>query len=99
MTSDPTRITAVKILQQLLLQKGSLSTLLDKYNPKDQNDNAPVLQALCYGFCRYYEQLVFISGRFITKPLRKKDSRYSLLNFDRNLSIIFYAHARLRCHQ
>jgi len=72
-TSDPTRITAVKILQQLLLQKGSLSTLLDKYNPKDQNDNAPVLQALCYGFCRYYEQLVFISGRFITKPLRKKD--------------------------
>ncbi len=73
MTSDPTRITAVKILQQLMLQKGSLSTLLDKYSSKDKNENSALLQALCYGLCRYYEQLVFISGRFITKPLRKKD--------------------------
>ena len=73
MTSNPTRITAVKILQQLLLQKGSLSTLLEKYNSKEQNDNSALLQALCYGLCRHYEQLVFISQRFIAKPLRNKD--------------------------
>jgi len=72
-TSDSTRIIAVKILQQLLLQKGSLSTLLDKYNSKEANDNTPLIQALCYGLCRNYEQLVFISERFISKPLRQKD--------------------------
>lgn len=73
MTINTTRITAVKILQQLLLQKGSLSTLLEKYNSADQNDNSALLQALCYGLCRHYEQLVFISRQFISKPLRKKD--------------------------
>jgi len=73
-TSDLTRISAIKILQQLLLQKGSLSTLLDKYKPTQTSDNYAFLQALCYGLCRHYEQLVFISNHFMKKPLRKKDN-------------------------
>ena len=60
-------------MQQLLLHKGSLSTLLDKYNPKEDNENKALLQAICYGLCRHYEQLEFISKKFISKPLRKKD--------------------------
>jgi 16S rRNA (cytosine967-C5)-methyltransferase len=71
--SDSTRLTAIKIMQQLLLQKGSLSTLLDKYNPKEDSENKALLQAICYGLCRHYEQLDFISKKFINKPLRKKD--------------------------
>jgi len=71
--SDSTRMTAVKIMQQLLLHNGSLSTLLDKFNPQEDDNSRALLQALCYGLCRHYEQLAFISERFLTKPLRKKD--------------------------
>jgi len=60
-------------MQQLLRQKGSLSTLLDKYNSNEKDEGKALLQALCYGLCRHYEQLVFISKGFLTKPLRKKD--------------------------
>ena len=60
-------------MQNLLLQKGSLSTLLDKYNPQQENESKALLQALCYGLCRHYEQLAFISKGFLSKPLRKKD--------------------------
>ena len=70
MSLDSTRIAAIKIMQQLLLQKGSLSTLLEKYK---SNENKALIQALCYGLCRHHEQLVFISKSFLTKPLRKKD--------------------------
>ena len=73
MASDSTRMTAVKIMQQLLLHNGSLSTLLDKFNPQEDDNSRALLQALCYGLCRHYEQLAFISERFLTKPLRKKD--------------------------
>ena len=73
MANDSTRLAAIKIMQQLLLQKGSLSTLLDKYNLKEEGDNKALLQAICYGICRHYEKLVFISNKFVTKPLRKKD--------------------------
>ena len=72
MANDSTRITAIKIMQHILLQKGSLSTLLDKYNSQE-NENKALLQSLCYGLCRHYEQLAFISKAFLAKPLRKKD--------------------------
>jgi len=58
-------------MQQLMLQKGSLSSLLDKYSSTETNN--ALLQALCYGLCRHYEQLVFIANNFLSKPLRKKD--------------------------
>ncbi len=73
MASDLTRITAIKIMQQLLNQRGSLSTLLDKYSSNDKDNSNALLQALCYGLCRHYEQLAFISKSFLAKPLRKKD--------------------------
>lgn len=68
---DSTRLNAIKIIQQLMLQKGSLSSLLNKYSSNE--DSNSLLQALCYGLCRHYEQLVFIVNNFLDKPLRKKD--------------------------
>lgn len=72
MATDSTRITAINIMQRILLQKGSLSTLLDEYSSQ-QIENKALLQSLCYGLCRHYEQLAFILDIFIAKPLRKKD--------------------------
>jgi len=60
-------------MQQLLHQKGSLSTLFDKYSSNEKENSNALLQALCYGLCRHYEQLDFISKGFLAKPLRKKD--------------------------
>jgi 16S rRNA (cytosine967-C5)-methyltransferase len=68
---NSTRLTAIKILQQIMLDKGSLSSLLNKNS--SGNENSALLQALCYGFCRHYQQLVFIAAKFLNKPLRKKD--------------------------
>lgn len=59
-------------MQNILLQNGSLTTLLDKFSSQE-NDNKALLQSLCYGLCRHYEQLAFISKSFLAKPLRKKD--------------------------
>lgn len=73
MATESTRLSAINILQRLLLQKGSLSTLLDKNTTNDENTNNALLQAICYGVCRHYEQLNYISKKFLAKPLRKKD--------------------------
>ncbi len=73
MARDTTRPIAVKVLSQLLQQHGSLTTLLDKFNQQESIEKKALVQALCYGLCRHYEQLIFIAGLFLQRPLRKKD--------------------------
>ena len=73
MARDTVRPIAVKVLNKLLLQQGSLSSLLDKYNQQETAEKKALAQALCYGLCRQYEQRVFIADSFLDKPLRKKD--------------------------
>lgn len=73
MARDTTRPIAVKVLTQLLQQNGSLTSLLEKFNHHESIEKKALVQALCYGLCRHYEQLVFISNLFLEKPLRKKD--------------------------
>jgi len=67
------RQLAVKILQSLLEQQGSLSSLLDKLDSEIPQDSRSLLQASCYGACRHFHQLAALLDRLLDKPLRKKD--------------------------
>ncbi len=73
MAIDNTRTTAARIVQRLLLQQGSLSTLLEEFITEKNKDDKPLIQALCFGICRHYEQLNYIANTALAKPLRKKD--------------------------
>lgn len=73
MPTDTSRLIAVKIFSSLLSQQGSLSSLLETYNDQENRENKALIQALCFGLCRHYEQVVFIADSLLEKPLRKKD--------------------------
>ncbi len=70
--SNP-RLLAVNILQSLLTQQGSLSSLLDKREGEIPLESRRLLQASCYGACRHFHQLAALIDRQLDKPLRNKD--------------------------
>lgn len=73
MASDNSRLIAVKILNSLLGQQGSLSTLLEKYQPDLQAESKGLIQAICFGVCRQFLLLQHLVDHFLQKPLRRKD--------------------------
>ncbi len=73
MASDNSRLIAVKILNSLLGQQGSLSTLLEKYQPDLQAESKGLIQAICFGICRQFFLLQYLIDHFLQKPLRRKD--------------------------
>ena len=74
------RAYAVKLLQQVVVNRRSLGDVLSEKNLaavaiKDQ----PFVKNLCYGVCRFYYQLDASSKQLIDKPLRAKDTDVYLL--------------------
>jgi len=65
------RARAAVIISQLLVQHGSLATLLTRSN--DDKDFA-LLQELCFGTCRWYYQLDAVLKQLLTRPLKAKDA-------------------------
>jgi len=65
------RAKAATILSNLLLQQGSLSTLLDRQSLDDKD--YPLLQEICFGTCRWYFQLDAMLVQLLEKPLKPKD--------------------------
>lgn len=73
------RLEAAKILTQLIGQERSLSDLRKELSGVNKEDK-PLVQELCYGVARWYEQLDFILSQILKKPLKQKDiDVYSLL--------------------
>lgn len=65
------RVAAARILASLIMQRGSLFSLLDNY--KDQPD-FQLLQEMVYGSCRWFQQLEYLLSRLLSKPIKQKDS-------------------------
>lgn len=62
------RASAAMALKQVLVDGKNLDHALHNI----QDDKA-FIQALCYGVCRYYQQLKFIESQLLDKPLKEKD--------------------------
>ncbi|MDA0687450.1 MAG: 16S rRNA (cytosine(967)-C(5))-methyltransferase RsmB [Proteobacteria bacterium] len=65
-----TRAIAAKIIAQLLIGKGSLSTLL---SPHRNRADYQLLQEICFGSCRWFYSLKPILENYLSKPVKRKD--------------------------
>lgn len=65
------RAIAIKIVSQILLNKGSLTTLLAEI-PKNTNQ-LPFIQELCYSTFRWHSTLQWLSRQLLTNPKRRLD--------------------------
>jgi len=68
------RLLAVRILNNLLSESGSLSSQLSALGTTQPSANLPLIQEYTYGVCRWYPRLVFIAGRLMDKLPRAKDN-------------------------
>ena len=68
------RAAAAQVIAQILVGKGSLSSLLPGVSAKIADNDRPLLQELCFGTCRFYPQLQAYTECLLDKPLRSKDS-------------------------
>ena len=71
--SQPARLVSAKILEQVLLQRGSLSTQISKHIADVDYDEQGLAKELCFGVCRYYPQLNTIALSLLSKPFEEKD--------------------------
>lgn len=67
------RITALKVLQQVLDHGQSLSTQLPATLTALPPERRALAQELCYGTLRWLPQLEFLLGKLLDKPLKSKD--------------------------
>lgn len=75
-----TRAAAAKVIAQLLLQQGSLASLIPEYSEKVAPEERSLLQEMCFGTARWQPQLTLYLDQLLEKPLRKKDQDvYGLL--------------------
>lgn len=68
------RAAAAQVISQILVSKGSLSSLLPPVLAKIADNDRALLQELCFGTCRYYPQLQAYTECLLDKPLRAKDA-------------------------
>ncbi|MBM6550670.1 16S rRNA (cytosine(967)-C(5))-methyltransferase RsmB [Marinomonas ostreistagni] len=71
--SQPARLIAAKILEQVLGQHGSLSTQISKQIGEVDYDEQGLTKELCFGVCRYYPQLNSVALSLLSKPFEEKD--------------------------
>ena len=74
MSTVSDRLLAVRILNNLLSESGSLSSQLSALGTTQPSANLPLIQEYTYGVCRWYPRLVFIAGRLMDKLPRAKDN-------------------------
>ncbi|MBJ7536358.1 16S rRNA (cytosine(967)-C(5))-methyltransferase RsmB [Marinomonas transparens] len=79
-TSDTTSIqhsarqVAIKVIANILLQQGSLSTQLARYQADVASEHIPLLKELCFGVCRHYPTLNSIALSLLSHPFEEKDT-------------------------
>lgn len=74
------RLIAAKVLTRVVVDGQSLTVALEQALTSVQaaQDRA-LVQALCYGVCRYYHRLDFILSRLLDKPLKDTSIRLLIL--------------------
>lgn len=68
------RQVAVKVLTNILLQQGSLSTQLARHQLDVASEHTPMLKELCFGVCRQYPRLNSIALHLLAHPFEEKDT-------------------------
>ena len=71
--SQSARLVSAKILEQVLLQRGSLSTQINKQISQVDYDEQGLAKELCFGVCRFYPQLNTVALSLLSKPFEEKD--------------------------
>jgi len=71
MTPAAVRANAARILANLLAGQGSLTSWLSSTDA--EGHSAALLKELCFGSCRWYQQLDAELAQLLDKPLKKKD--------------------------
>lgn len=74
------RHVAIKVLSNILLKKGSLSTQLARHQSSVAIEHTPLLKELCFGVCHQYPKLNSIGLHLLAHPFEEKDTDlYALL--------------------
>jgi len=73
MSLKSNRLLALEILQNMLSDKGTLSSQLHNITLEYPDANLPLIQEYTYGVCRWFHRLEVILTKLMDKPLRKKD--------------------------
>jgi 16S rRNA (cytosine967-C5)-methyltransferase len=80
MQSDTTSIqhsarqVAIKVISNILLQQGSLSTQLARHQTEVAGEHIPLLKELSFGVCRQYPKLNSIALHLLAHPFEEKDT-------------------------
>ncbi len=68
------RAEAAILIAEVLQNQTSLSQVLSKFKDKKHDPKqASLIQALCFGVMRKFQQLEFISSQLLTKPLKSNE--------------------------
>ena len=68
------RQVAIKVISNILLQQGSLSTQLARFQDDVASEHIPLLKELCFGVCRQYPTLNSIALSLLAHPFEEKDT-------------------------
>ncbi|WP_262368416.1 16S rRNA (cytosine(967)-C(5))-methyltransferase RsmB [Marinomonas sp. IMCC 4694] len=68
------RHVAIEVITNILLQQGSLSTQLARYQNEVASEHLPMLKELCFGVCRQYPKLNSIALHLLAHPFEEKDT-------------------------
>ena len=68
------RQVAIEIITNILLQQGSLSTLLARHQTDVTSEHIPLLKELCFGVCRQYPKLNSVALSLLSHPFEEKDT-------------------------
>ena len=73
------RVSAVRLLVQMLTHGGTLTSLLPDAQQKLPENERALLQAFCYGMARWSLRLSGLVDQLLSKPLKRKDLDVYLL--------------------
>ncbi|BFM50114.1 16S rRNA (cytosine(967)-C(5))-methyltransferase RsmB [Marinomonas sp. THO17] len=73
-TNHTPRAIAVQILTQILLQQGSLSTQLNRYQDQVASEHQALLKEYCFGVCRQFPKLNSLALSLLSHPFEEKDT-------------------------
>ena len=68
------RKVAIQVISNVLLQQGSLSTQLARYQQEVAAEHQALLKELCFGVCRHYPTLNSVALSLLNQPFEEKDT-------------------------
>lgn len=74
-----TRLSVVKVLQQVIQHGSNLPDALTRYQDKIAENEKSLAQAMSYGVIRFYPKLEYYLNALMQKPLKEKDTDIKLL--------------------